>query len=286
VACPPGKTTNSRLDWVHHTTNRWLLTLHIAGGHHMLIDSEKLRGIFPYAGPVLIFIGVVRLHLYYSSFNISIVDFLDFSEILTAFLDDLILLGFYALLMIVAVFFTTPKFEGDKAEFVQVFLAEHSFAKRIVAFLKWTSSLIVFLNLSFIAILAARFFKKEGLEPAFWVFFWNNLLVLIVFFVFEFRYRYFVRYQRHFDPWYSNLLLFLVLLLSILFQQVQYDIRSVKHHKKFAHVTFGLDDAIIKSDSTAYYIGNTRNYLFFYDEEHENTTVYPMFRVRQITFTK
>ena len=30
MACPCGRTTNSRLDWVHHTTHGWLLTLHIA----------------------------------------------------------------------------------------------------------------------------------------------------------------------------------------------------------------------------------------------------------------
>ena len=77
----------------------------------MYFDSQKIKAIIPYIGPMLLLFGYLRLDLYYSQFSISIYRFLDLQEILTTFLDDLILL----LLIIIAGFifdvFTTTKDE-------------------------------------------------------------------------------------------------------------------------------------------------------------------------------
>src|SRR5437867_11044760 len=40
------------------------------------------------AFPILIILGVTRLTSYYYQFNLSIIDYLDFSEIITLFLND------------------------------------------------------------------------------------------------------------------------------------------------------------------------------------------------------
>jgi hypothetical protein len=50
---------------------------------------DKLIKASSIAGAFLIFSGVLKLIFFYSAFNIKIVDFLTFSEILTSFLDDI-----------------------------------------------------------------------------------------------------------------------------------------------------------------------------------------------------
>jgi hypothetical protein len=248
---------------------------------------EKLKLLLPYAGPVLIFLGILKLQLYYSAFDVSIILFLDFSEILTAFLGDVLVLAFYCAMMLVGTFFTTPKFETSKTGFVNNFFAESSFKRRLSAFIKWAFFPWIFLlNAPFLLSIAILFFTKADISIALWVLFWNNVSISIVFFVYEFRYRYRLRTGKDIDTWFANLTLIFLIILSVLFQRVQSDVRLVKEQKKFANVTFTVGQRLIKSDSSAYYIGNTRNYLFFYDQSKATTTVYPMSGISEITFAK
>jgi len=41
---------------------------------------------------------------------------------------------------------------------------------------------------------------------------------------------------------------------------------------------------VIVSDDSSYYIGKTNNYLFYYKEKTKETVVYPMSRVKMISF--
>jgi hypothetical protein len=61
---------------------------------------DKLIKTSTLAGAFLIFCGVLKLIIFYSAFNIKIIDFLTFSEILTSFLDDVnVLLLLVSLMM-------------------------------------------------------------------------------------------------------------------------------------------------------------------------------------------
>jgi hypothetical protein len=64
----------------------------------MLDRLIKISSLF---GAVLIFCGVLKLIIYYSAFNIPVVEFLSLSEIITSFLDDINLLLIYLLVMII-----------------------------------------------------------------------------------------------------------------------------------------------------------------------------------------
>lgn len=65
---------------------------------------NKLIKISSFAGTFLISCGVLKLIVYYSAFNISIVDFLSFSEIITSFFDDInVLLIFIIVMLIITV---------------------------------------------------------------------------------------------------------------------------------------------------------------------------------------
>lgn len=63
---------------------------------------NKLTKISPIAGSLLVFCGVLKLIFYYSYFNIKIIEYLEFQEIITSFLGDiniLIIFGFTMLLI-------------------------------------------------------------------------------------------------------------------------------------------------------------------------------------------
>ena len=72
--------------------------------------------------------------------------------------------------------------------------------------------------------------------------------------------------------------------LSFLVQRVQTEIWLVKDRKKYINVTFTTDNTFVKADSMHYYIGNTKNYLFYYDQDSSKTTVYPMSKITNISF--
>ncbi len=63
-------------------------------------DYSKLLVI---AGPILVLFGVTKLIFFYLFFNIEIIKFLDFSEIITSFFN-VVVLGIFFLLVLVSLF--------------------------------------------------------------------------------------------------------------------------------------------------------------------------------------
>jgi hypothetical protein len=85
------------------------------------MDLKRLSEISPVIGVFLIFIGHLKLFLYYDHWNINITSYLDFSEITLSFLNDVnkgvaFALIFFVILfypIIIAVFFFLPPFDKD-----------------------------------------------------------------------------------------------------------------------------------------------------------------------------
>lgn len=251
----------------------------------MDLEAGKLKTLFPFAGPILVFLGVVRLHLYYRAFNVHIVNFLDFSEIVTAFLEDLIFLVGGALIVFLLDFLATTEREIEsKGKFSKAFLEESSAPKRAMMSIKRMIPFMGPVDLGLLVLLIVALVKRQDLTHLLWSVFWFHLSFVLVHTLFEVRRKYVQFYGKQLDSTYSNLLLFSLLSVSILIQQVQSDIMSVREGKRYAGVSFSIDGAKIASDSLHYYIGNTRNYLFFYDQSSHKSTVYPMSRVADITF--
>ncbi len=62
---------------------------------------KQLVTVLPLIGAFLVFLGLLKLDIYYSHFNINIVDYIDFSEILTSFLDDINIFLFCIIIMVI-----------------------------------------------------------------------------------------------------------------------------------------------------------------------------------------
>lgn len=65
-----------------------------------IVLSERLIKYSPLIGAFLVFLGLLKLDLYYRHFGINIVEYLDFGEIVTSFLDDLNIIFLSGLLIL------------------------------------------------------------------------------------------------------------------------------------------------------------------------------------------
>ena len=74
------------------------------------------------------------------------------------------------------------------------------------------------------------------------------------------------------------------LLIHLSMMYGRFDSETVVYGKSNIKINFVLDDKLIQGDNTHYLVGKTNNCLFFYDEEKDKTTVYPMNRIKEISF--
>lgn len=68
---------------------------------------DKLIKISSISSAFLIFCGVLKLIIYYLEFNIDIIEFLHFQEIITSFLDDINILLIFFIIMLIVTFTIT-----------------------------------------------------------------------------------------------------------------------------------------------------------------------------------
>ena len=69
----------------------------------MVLEYEKIKKIIPFLGSIIITCGYIKLNIYYRHFNIKISEYLEISEVLTLFLNDVI---FYSLIVFIIFFFS------------------------------------------------------------------------------------------------------------------------------------------------------------------------------------
>ena len=71
--------------------------------------SSIIKNYLPYLGSMLILIGATQSWFYYRLFNIDIFYYLDFTEIITLFLGDFIVLIFFILASIAVILIVNPE---------------------------------------------------------------------------------------------------------------------------------------------------------------------------------
>lgn len=100
---------------------------------------------------ILIFSGFLKLYIYYNFFSIDIINYLDFSEILTSFLDDIVLLFTIVILVIIIVLFPTlflkSKFmkliKSEKGDVAARSLKRYTYHNKLSVFILILVSIII-----------------------------------------------------------------------------------------------------------------------------------------------
>jgi hypothetical protein len=250
------------------------------------IETNRLKSLAPYGGAFLIFLGVLKLTVYYSAFNVQITSFLDLTEILTTFLSDLPFMAAAFAFMIVFDLATGSKTElASNRNLHDTFSLEPKFWKRFVVFLKMFGGFLIPFNIVLVFTLIWHLFKHiDSINTHIWSFFSPNLMAACAYLLLESKRKYYTIYQKKLDPSTFNIMLYVLIILVALISNTRGEVQDVKEKKRFAKTSFLLDSNLISSDSLHYYIGNTKNYLFFYDQHKNRTTVFPMNKVASISF--
>lgn len=239
---------------------------------------KQLKDYFIFGSPILVALGFLNMYIYYKFFNVPIQDYLEITEIITSFLDESILGAIAA--GVGAILMTRFNFKRDMA------LEEHESIPMSKKERTIQTVMIVFTTVAFIGILIYYLVLpsiKRWHEPYYMESFYTGLTIFLVWLVsliYDFEQYRLNHTNSHAKYIFIGAFLTFLPLLGFL------QIRSVKYN----HGTIGTevkyyeDERCVNflSDSTSYFIGKTRNFVFIFHSENETTLVIPIQNVDQI----
>ncbi len=254
-------------------------------------NKIEWHNYFPIASAFLILFGVTRLIYFYLYFNVHIISYLEFSEIITSFFDILLIsfyLIFYSFLQ--QIFSNLYQDIKTYSRDFNTWVSQDKFHKRLPIYIKlfypyFFSSIIllfVFDNLFFLLTEIHLLFLIIGI--------FISLTFIIVkseierpHYIFSLNGAYldgemFPKLKKYFH-FVFNFLLSILVLITFVTKQVSH----IKNDNSTYGTRITLDnDSTLISDSTTYYVGKTQNYVFIFHEKEKSTQVIPMTRVKEM----
>lgn len=217
--------------------------------------EEKLIKYLPFTGGLLIFLGVLKVAIYYQYFEIPILSFLTISDVLLLFLNDLN--SVLVILIIAVVHALTSK------EIVESLSPSIEF-DYIILKIRWF--LVSFFGL--LCIVFIFLLKYEVIHIAIWN------IYLVVFLAIQFLTFLFMKktvnketFKTEIDFRAHNLLILLIVLsaVSIMPLLAIKDISNIEKNNDKIVLYFDNDEKFMNSN-TIYYIGKAGEYHFFFDK--------------------
>ncbi len=235
---------------------------------------EKIVKLTPIAGSLLIFSGVLKQIFFYWHFNVRIIDYLEFQEIVTSFLGDLniiIVFGFImTLITLVALNFLGKKTQLNIDELFERLLIS-IYPRRFKYFLGFL--LAIFVTISLI------YFEKIG---------YNYFVIyLIIFFSLQMLTYLFLHKSENgkvnIPNFYGLLLLGSSLTIS-LYLFAKHDIQTVENNTTETTILIEDDVINLNSKSKDLYLGKTNKFVFIKIDSLNSTIVIPVDKIKQYIF--
>lgn len=233
-----------------------------------LFSSENVA----VASLALLAIGFLKFILYYKAFNIPIVDYIDLSEIITLFADNI------ATASLVILILALPY-----AKLINAHLASADFFTRLEGYL---NVLIPILFISGMVLMVTiivlwRRPRIHGFELSRFVIVWPIIAFVIPVLVLEIK--------RIFEPQVATSLI-VVLALSINFALLVIlatlnEIKKVKEFGYFQGVIIKFATSEIVSTAEEYFVGKTKSFVFFYSPKSRTSTAYSTADLRSISYS-
>lgn len=251
-------------------------------------DKPFIR-FLPYFGPYIIFLGVTRLLFYYSSFGVTITNFLEFSEIITSFLDILAIIVIQFVFGIIQSFLMKSKKEIDEENSLrEKLLDEANFFIRLKLYCAYYYRLI-FNTLGMLLIVSILSFFSKNINYTTIIYLSLSSLSLFIYaiIVVEVDVKHKLVNSSDKDKQFSGLLLYSLLFIGLTLTYSYSQVENVKVKK----TTFGTsiileDNTILVSDSSNYFIGKTQGYIFFYHEATKSTDIIPVSKLKKMTINE
>jgi hypothetical protein len=242
------------------------------------------QSIIPYLGSFIIFLGVLRLTFFYDEFKIDIISYLEFTEIITSFFDILIIL--LSLIAMSTMFIIMNKIhlkENNKKLLTQI-LGSDSFWKRLKLYPLYYSNLLLNYLITIVAL--TLFYYKN--TPFYVIIMCSGALLVgfvVEIIITEIKIKHHTLSSSKDSIILSSMMMLSIIVCVYTVELATQEANDIKEKKMYYGTTLYLDDSTkLVSDSTNYYIGKTQNFIFFYHEKAKTTDVYPMDRVKQLSF--
>lgn len=237
-----------------------------------LIQYSGLLGTF------LITCGALKFYIYYKMFNISILRFFEFQEILTLFLDNI--LAYLGVLVFTTIFILLlhSNIESDlKSNSISTISLLLGQKKLIIGFIIFALLCVIF-----------YYFKTKGVNVI--DFIYLVVLILICFIFLPFLYIYMYKTISHlnnnnlqFEDIYFSL--FSTLLVFYTVFTAYNEAKKVKQDHYYKGVTIIFNDlSKFESSDSEYFIGSSKNYVYTYSEISKAGTVHSISNVKSIIF--
>lgn len=235
---------------------------------------DRIIKLTPLAGALLVFSGVLKLIFYYSYFNIRIIDYLEFQEIITSFFGDINIIIVFGMIMTLITFITI-NFLGTKAKFSVDELFENMliflYPKRFIFFFGFFAAFTITLSFIHFKIIGYNYF----------------VIYLLVFFCIQMLTYLFLHKEESGKVDIPNFYVVLILGISLstsLYLLARHDIQEVENIN--SSTTIILDDGSIdlNSQTKNLYIGKTSKFVFIKMDSLNSTIILPVEKVKQYKF--
>lgn len=230
------------------------------------MNLKKIAEISPLIIGFLIFLGFLKLDLYYSHWNINISQYLDFSEILLSFLQDINIIFFFVVILATQSTFGYIAISSiDKKVSQNQVQSETSQYKGLVDQLE--ENIEKHKKVSLIAMIV--------LTLIFGILFWWYLKLTLLYLTFlgfvqiiAFSIdRFLSRNENVVNP-----ITFIIVFLGFTLCISKYEINQTEKHLVQYEFTM-VDGSEISTNAQLIFVGKTNNYVFLYDNENFNSKV-------------
>lgn len=229
---------------------------------------------------MIISAGMIKEYLYYKMFGIRIFSFLSIDEIIISFADNLL---YYSLILISSAFFLISFIANCEALLHSI--SSLSLISRVIEYFgKNLPALFITIMLN-AAIWLFGYLRKNihWFETLLnivlsWIAFW-----LLPILLFEIRISTDIS-SSGMSNYYIIIIAISLALYSIM--SAFNEAYKVKHYKHYQGTEVELEDEIITSDDEYYYVGHSKNYIFFFDPEVKAAEVWPIATVKRFRFIK
>lgn len=254
---------------------------------------KKLAELSPLILAFLIFNGFLKLYLYYNHWNIKIIDFLDFSEILLSFLSDLnVILMFFFIYLIHFVFgerlvvFADKKVKGPLVEKPEETLnkidnviepeknaAEITHLKISEMISKWTNNNKGWCSLISLLLGASLYLFFIRYNSFVSLYFSSFLILQFLLYFFDF-----IGAISDDVIYAAFILIFIGFTVSISLSEVY----ETERNSKVTQTTIYIEGEKIITTPTNYQVGKTQNYIFLYNSQLKETQIIKLDKVDKI----
>lgn len=239
-------------------------------------EKEDFQRIAKFIPTYFIFLGCLKLYLFYQSFNVEIVEYLEITEVLVSFFDSIVTL---VITVAIPIFLLMSFFGNDMAKSNEEKFNERknsTFLTRQKSYVYYYILIIIFIIPLFWV--KSDFFKLQSLSG---IAIFSYLILH-----YEIRIAYLKQYNYEIPFTYLNTAVIIYFALVVTTKDLYYDVQKIKSDLKYYGTEIKLEKETIKSDSTITYVGQTNNYLFMYNLKTGESISYPRSKVEYLKLKK